>query len=139
MHISIPDIFSSAFAKKIVEIERGERDVLTHGNLDSIRTLIDVRDAMESYWVASQKCEYGVPYNIGGDRSLSVGDFLDVLKKQSKVEVLSRVDESLLRPVDVTLQIPDVSKFHKTTGWKPKYSFEQSVQLLLEHYRNQDK
>tara|TARA_B100000745_G_scaffold300459_1_gene254561 strand:+ start:433 stop:1386 length:954 start_codon:yes stop_codon:yes gene_type:complete len=133
------DIFSSAFAKKVVEIERGERDILTHGNLDSIRTLIDVRDAMESYWVASQMCEYGVPYNIGGERSLSVGDFLDILKQQSKVEVRSRVDESLLRPVDVTLQIPDVSKFYKATGWEPKYSFEQSVQLLLEHYRGRDK
>ena len=34
------DIFSSAFARKIVEVERGERDVLTHGNLNSVRTLI---------------------------------------------------------------------------------------------------
>jgi len=132
------DIFSSAFTKKVVEIERGKRDVLTHGNLDSIRTLIDVRDAMESYWVASQKCEYGVPYNIGGERSLSVGDFLEILKEQSKVKVQSRVDESLLRPIDVTLQIPDVSKFHKATGWQPKYSFEDSVEFLLDHYRNCD-
>ena len=130
------DIFSSAFARKIVEIERGERDVLTHGNLNSIRTLIDVRDAMEAYWVASQKCEYVVPYNIGGTTVISVGDFLEKLKKQAKVSIRSEVDKKLLRPVDVTLQIPEVSRFHKTTGWTPKYSIEESVEFLLEHYRN---
>jgi len=129
------DIFSSAFARKIVEIERGERDVLTHGNLDSVRTLIDVRDAMETYWIACQKCEYGVPYNIGGESVISVGDFLEQLKVQSKVPIRSMVDKKLLRPVDVTLQVPDVSRFVKTTGWKPRYSLEDSVDFLLNHYR----
>jgi GDP-4-dehydro-6-deoxy-D-mannose reductase len=118
------DIFSSAFARKIVEIERGERKILTHGNLDSIRTLIDVRDAMESYWVACQHCDHGVPYNVGGKSILSVGDFLNVLKTKSNVIVESKVDPSLLRPVDVTLQIPDVSKFYNATNWEPKYSIE---------------
>ena len=129
------DIFSSAFARKIVEIERGERDVLTHGNLESVRTLIDVRDAMETYWIACQKCEYGVPYNIGGESIISVGDFLEQLKKQANVPIRSMVDKKLLRPVDVTLQVPDVSKFINATGWKPRYSLEDSVDFLLNHYR----
>jgi len=129
------DIFSSAFARKIVEIERGERDVLTHGNLESVRTLIDVRDAMETYWIACQKCEYGVPYNIGGESIISVGDFLEQLKKQADVPIRSMVDKKLLRPVDVTLQVPDVSKFINATGWKPRYSLEESVDFLLNHYR----
>jgi len=130
------DIFSSAFARKIVEIERGEREILTHGNLNSIRTLIDVRDAMESYWVACQKCEYGIPYNIGGNSVISVGEFLEQLKKQAKVPITSQVDPKLLRPVDVTLQVPDVSRFYDASGWTPKYSLEESVDFLLDHYRS---
>jgi len=133
------DIFSSAFAKKIVEIERGEREVLTHGNLNSIRTLIDVRDAMESYWIASQKCKYGTPYNIGGETVMSVGEFLDELKSKATVPIRSIVDEKLLRPIDVTLQIPNVDKFFSATGWKPKYSVQESMQFLLDHYRNEVK
>jgi GDPmannose 4,6-dehydratase/GDP-4-dehydro-6-deoxy-D-mannose reductase len=129
------DIFSSAFARKIVEIERRERDVLTHGNLDSVRTLIDVRDAMESYWIASQKCDYGVPYNIGGNSIISVGEFLEQLKKQANIPIRSMVDQELLRPVDVTLQVPDVSRFFDKTGWVPKYSLEESVNFLLNYYR----
>jgi len=130
------DIFSSAFARKIVEIERGERDVLTHGNLDSIRTLIDVRDAMETYWIACQKCDYGVPYNIGGESILSVGEFLEQLKSQAKVPIRSMVDKKLLRPVDVTLQVPDVSRFINKTGWQPRYSLEDSIDFLLDYYRS---
>jgi len=129
------DIFSSAFARKIVEVERGERDIVTHGNLDSVRTLIDVRDAMESYWVACQHCEYGVPYNVGGNTVITVGEFLEHLKTKAKVPVVSQVDPDLLRPVDVTLQVPDVSRFEEATGWKPKYSIEESVEFLLNHYR----
>ena len=130
------DIFSSAFARKIVEIERDKRDVLTHGNLNSVRTLIDVRDAMESYWVACQNCDYGVPYNVGGETVVSVGQFLEVLKSKSTKEIRSEEDPGLLRPVDVTLQVPDVSKFLAATKWTPKYSIEESVEFLLEHYRS---
>jgi len=130
------DIFSSSFARKIVEIERGEREILTHGNLNSVRTLIDVRDAMESYWVACQHCDYGVPYNVGGNTIVTVGEFLDILKSKSTSFVESTVDENLLRPVDVTLQVPEVSKFFNVTGWRPKYSIEDSVEFLLDHYRD---
>jgi GDP-4-dehydro-6-deoxy-D-mannose reductase len=129
------DIFSSAFARKIVEIEQGKRKILTHGNLESVRTLIDVRDAMESYWVACQHCEYGVPYNIGGNSVLTVGEFLEILKQKSSVKIESRVDVDLLRPIDVTMQIPDVKKFCSKTNWKPKYSIEESIEFLLDHYR----
>jgi len=130
------DIFSSAFAKKIVDAERGKIKVLTHGNLDSTRTLIDVRDAMESYWVASNKCVYGEEYNIGGETVITVGQFLGILKSKAKVAITSEVDPKLLRPVDVTLQIPSLKKFTDQTDWKPKYSFEDSIDLLLDHYRN---
>tara|TARA_R110002020_G_scaffold149972_3_gene326455 strand:+ start:10667 stop:11623 length:957 start_codon:yes stop_codon:yes gene_type:complete len=130
------DIFSSAFARKIVEIERGEREILTHGNLNSVRTLIDVRDAMESYWVACQHCEYGIPYNIGGENIMTVGEFLEVLKNESISDIKSEVDLKLLRPVDVTLQVPDVSRFLNVSKWKPKFSIEESVGFLLDHYRS---
>ena len=130
------DIFSSAFAKKIVDAERGMTKVLTHGNLDSTRTLIDVRDAMESYWVASNKCVFGEEYNIGGETTITVGQFLNILKSKAKLNITSEVDPKLLRPVDVTLQIPSIKKFTDQTAWKPKYSFEDSVDFLLEHYRN---
>ena len=50
-------------------------------------------------------------------------------------EIKSEIDPKLFRPTDVTLQIPNTSKFEAETGWKPKYSFEESVEFLLNHCR----
>lgn len=132
-----PDIFSSAFAKQIVDIENGKQDILYHGNLDSVRTLLDVRDIVEAYWVSAEKCEIGEAYNIGSTVPVRVGDFLEELKRQAKCKIVSIEDPNLLRPVDVTLQIPSVDKFYQKTNWTPKYDLEDSVKLLLDFYRNQ--
>jgi GDP-4-dehydro-6-deoxy-D-mannose reductase len=132
-----PDIFSSAFAKQIVDIERGKQDILYHGNLESVRTLLDVRDIVEAYWISANKCELGEAYNIGSTHPIKVGDFLEELKRQANCKIISKVSQDLLRPVDVTLQIPDVSKFEQASGFKPKYSLEDSVKLLLDYYRSQ--
>lgn len=131
-----PDIFSSAFAKQIVDIERGKQDVLYHGNLESVRTLLDVRDIVEAYWIAAIRCELGEAYNIGSTVPVRVGDFLEELKKQALCKIVSKEDPNLLRPVDVTLQIPSVDKFHERTNWTPKYNIEDSVNLLLNYYRS---
>jgi len=131
------DLFATSFARQVALIEAGKQKELTHGNLDSVRTMIDARDAMESYWVASQKCTPGEAYNIGGRATLKVGDLLEVLKSAATAPIPTRVDPALLRPADVTLQIPDTSKFELETGWVPKYSFDESVVFLLDYWRRQ--
>ncbi|MBI4062700.1 MAG: GDP-mannose 4,6-dehydratase [Elusimicrobia bacterium] len=131
------DLFASSFARQVARIETGLQKELTHGNLNSVRTLIDVRDAMESYWIASLHCKPGEAYNIGGLTVLKVGDFLNRLIKLSKVPVRLRQDPKLLRPSDVTLQIPSVKKFTKATGWRPRYTFEESLIFLLDYWRQQ--
>lgn len=131
------DLFASAFAKQIVRIEEGKQKVLLHGNLESTRTIIDVRDAMRAYWLACDKCEYGTPYNIGGREVISVRDVLSLLKFNAKVKIRSKQDKGLLRPVDITNQIPNTSKFDTLTGWKPKYCLNESIKFLLNHYRKE--
>lgn len=133
------DLFASAFARQIIQIERGINKVLKHGNLDSIRTLIDVRDAMHTYWIACDKCEPGVAYNIGGKDTISVKDFLEKLKANADCLILSEQDSNLLRPVDVTKQIPDTSLFDNLTEWKPRYTLDESIEFLLNYYRKEIK
>jgi GDP-D-mannose dehydratase len=129
------DLFATSFAMQVARIERGEQKELIHGNLDSVRTFIDVRDAVEAYWQAALYCLPGEAYNIGGTTTKSVGDFLEVLKARSRTEILTRQDPSLFRPSDVTLQIPSIEKFSKITGWKPRFLFDESVEFLLDYCR----
>jgi len=129
------DLFSSSFARQIALIEAGKKKELVHGNLNSVRTMIDVRDAMRAYWDAVMYCKFGAVYNIGGSTTITVGEFLEALKNLAQTEIPTRLDEALLRPGDVTLQIPDSSLFVEVTGWKEKYSFEESVHHLLNYWR----
>ena len=131
------DLFASSFARQVARVEAGLQDELKHGNLESTRTLIDVRDAMEAYWVAAQYGEPGEAYNIGGNTVITVGKFLDKLIDLSERPISTSVDPALLRPVDVTLQIPNIEKFQKATGWSPKYSFSESLQQLIEFWRTE--
>lgn len=130
------DLFATSFALQVARIEQGLQEKLLHGNLDSVRTILDVRDAMESYWYALQYCSPGEAYNIGGSTTITVGQFLETLKKHSKKTIPSEVDPKLLRPSDVTLQIPNIEKFVKASGWRPKYPVESSILHLLDHCRN---
>ena len=129
------DLFASSFARQVAWIEQGLQKELTHGNLDSVRTVIDMRDAMRAYWLTILHCRPGEAYNIGGTTSMKVGNFLERLIALSKTSIPTRCDPALLRPADVTLQIPCVDKFASETGWKPEYSFDDSLTHLLDFWR----
>jgi nucleoside-diphosphate-sugar epimerase len=90
---------------------------------------------MRAYWLTILHCRPGEIYNIGGTTAVKVGDFLDKLILLSSVPIKTRCDPELLRPADVTLQIPCVGKFSKETGWEPHYNFDESVMYLLEYWR----
>jgi len=132
------DVFAeSAFAKQIAEIEAGLRpNPMKVGNLDSVRTFADVRDAVRAYWLLLEKCPPGEVYNIGGNRTMTVGEMLEILKSMARCKTEHEVDPVLLRPSDVTLQIPDTSKFRAATGWEPEIPMEVTLQDLLEYHRN---
>lgn len=129
------DLFASSFAKQIVEIEKGKREKLHHGNLSSYRTLMNIEDMCEAYWIATKNCEFGQPYNIGGNIVVSVGEVLEILKSKAKIEIKTFQDPSLLRPIDIDFQIPDITKFKEKTGWVPKISLNDSLEELLKYYR----
>lgn len=133
------DVFvSSTFAKQIAAIEAGLMPaVVKTGNLDSIRTFLDVRDAAKAYWLLVNKCPAGEVYNIGGVETMTVEEMLKRLLKLSKRSGITvEVDPSRLRPSDVTLQIPNTEKFHRATGWKPIIKFEQTMQDSLDYWRD---
>ncbi len=135
------DIFAeSAFAKQIVEIEVGLRsNPMKVGNLNSVRTFADVRDAVRAYWLLLEKCPAGEAYNIGGSRTMTVGEMLEMLKTMAKCGIEHEVDSELLRPSDVTLQIPDISKFQQATGWQPEIPLETTLRDLLDYHRDRIK
>lgn len=137
----------SNFAKQIAHIEIEQQDpIIWVGNLESVRTFADVRDTVRAYWLMIEKYFEGkIPagevYNIGGTTTMTIGEMLgkllDISGIKEKVEI--RPDQSRLRPADVTLQIPCNDKFKDATGWEPFIPFEQTLQDLLDFWRDRVK
>jgi GDP-mannose 4,6-dehydratase len=128
----------SNFAKQVAAIEAGlAAHVVKVGNLDSVRTFADVRDAVKAYWLLVNKCPPGEVYNIGGIETMTIREMLDRLLKLSRIKNIGiEVDPARLRPSDVTLQIPCIDKFTQATGWKPEIKFEQTMKDLLNYWRD---
>ena len=137
------DVFAeSSFAKQIALIENGLKEpVIKVGNLDSMRTWSDVRDAVRAYYMlVTINPTSGEFYNIGGTYSCTVREMLNYLLSISTVkEIKIEIDPERLRPIDADLQIPDTSKFTNHTSWKPEIGFEQTMNDLLNYWRDKVK
>ena len=134
------DVFAeSTFAKQIAMIEQGLiQPAVKTGNLDSLRTWSDVRDAVRAYYMlVTVNPVPGEYYNIGGTFSCTVGEMLDHLVSISTHKDLIKIEteESRLRPLDADLQVPDTGKFRRHTGWEPEIPFEKTMQDLLDYWR----
>ncbi len=128
----------SSFAKQIASIELGyQKNEIKVGNLKSLRTVADVRDAVRAYYLlVTKKPKFGEAYNIGGSYSCTVGEILKYLLKISKIKNTKiKIDKNRLRPIDADLQLPDIRKFKNHTGWKPQIKFEQTMRDLLNYWR----
>jgi len=131
------EFVTSTFAKQIVEIEKGIKEpIISVGNLDAKRDFIDVRDAVAAYWLASEKCKFGEPYNVCSGKARSIKAVLNLLLGLSKVKNIKIMQDSTrMRPSDVPTILGDYSKFSGKTGWKPKISFEKTMEDLLNYWR----
>ena len=130
----------SFFALQVARIEAGKQaPVLRVGNLDSVRTFCDVRDTVRGYWQLVTKCPPGEVYNIGGTATMTIAEMLDQLlemKSPEAGEIVVEVDKALLRPADVTLQIPCSDKFKDATGWEPEIPYEVTLRDMLDYWRD---
>lgn len=134
------DVFAeSSFAKQIALAEAGlAPSVIKVGNLESLRTIADVRDAVRAYHLLVTKNPVaGQYYNIGGTHSCTIGEILDHLIGESTLskELSYEVDPARLRPIDADLQVPNTAKFEAHTGWRPEISFSQTMLDLLDYWR----
>ena len=134
------DVFAeSSFAKQIAMIEaRLIPPVIKHGNLDSRRTVADVRDAVRAYhMLVTVNPVPGAYYNIGGTHSTTVGHIMcDLVSRSTDPKrIRAAQDPDRIRPIDADLQVPDTSKFTAQTGWQPRIPYEQTLEDLLNYWR----
>ncbi len=123
------------FSSQLAEIEKGEREaVMKVGNLSAKRDFSDVRDIVSAYPLLLQKGENGGYYNICSESSVAISDCLNILASFLSKEVRVEIDQKRFRDVDIADNVGCCEKLKKQTGWKPRYSLEESLHNLYKHY-----
>ena len=127
------------FCKQVAEIEKGLKEpVLKVGNLSAKRDFTDVRDVVRAYGLLIMKGERGETYNVGTGKAVAIQDILDKIVSKSKVDIKVEVDPNKLRPVDVPIIEPDISKINTLTGWKPEIDIDRTIEETLNYWREKD-
>lgn len=136
--------FESTVAKQIALIEAGlQEPQIRVGNLSSVRTFQDARDAVRAYYLLSLESKKGnVPpgetFNIAGEEAFKLPEVIDILLKFSSRDDIEIVtDSDRLRPIDADYQMFDNSKIRRYIDWKPEIKTHDMFYDLLEHWRKE--
>jgi GDP-4-dehydro-6-deoxy-D-mannose reductase len=132
------------YAYQVARIEAGKQGKLMKvGHLDDRRNFTHVRDMVEAYWIATEKCKPGELYLVGSEREESIFTFrqaLEMLIDMSTVKGIEYViDPQYVRPTQVPRLIADTSDFRKATGWEPKIPFETILKDTIDYWRERVK
>lgn len=127
---------SSDLAKKVIQIENNKLETLKHGNLNSVRDFVDVRDCISALKTLSHRGKHGEVYNICSGNGVKVSKLLDYFKEFSLCDIKTECDHNLFRNVDEYERIGDPSKL-KALGWAPKYILSDTCSEILTYWRNQ--
>jgi len=135
-----PELACSAFAMQIAQAERSEKpsEILT-GNLSARRDFLDVRDAVHAYVALAEKGQAGRAYNVASGQATAVRECLEFLQKQAIVPIEAHVDPDRVQEDDIPVQVGSIKRIQSVTGWEPKISLEQSLQDLLNDWRQKGK
>jgi GDP-4-dehydro-6-deoxy-D-mannose reductase len=124
------------FAKQLAEVEIDLREPTVRvGNLNAHRDFSDVRDIVRAYRIAAVFGCPGEVYNVGRGTSVRIGNILDDLISQCCVPVRILVDAARLRPVDVSHQQADTTRFRTLTGWQPEIPWSTTLNDTFNDWR----
>jgi GDP-4-dehydro-6-deoxy-D-mannose reductase len=129
----VGDVCSDS-ARGVVAIEKGRSDRLRVGNLDAVRDFVDVRDAVQAFWLLAEKGSPGEVYNVCSGVGHRVREVLELLITLSGNEIRYRVVPEKMRPYDVRICIGDNFKL-KALGWKPQIPLERALAHILDYWR----
>ena len=107
------------------------------GNLEAKRDFTDVRDVVAAYRLLSLAGKPGEAYNVCSGSATSVKNIAEKIVDLAEHEMEFEIDEKLFRPVEVEELFGDSTKLIEATGWKPKFSLEDTLNDLLEFWRVQ--
>ncbi len=103
------------------------------GNLSPKRDFIYIDDVTKAFQIVIKNLKNFNIYNVGSEKSYSIQEICNILKKLSGKKTPIVADKGKLRKNDIKNVISDCSKI-KRLGWKPKISINEGLELTLNWY-----
>ena len=120
--------FVSDVCRRVVN----EEFPLKVGNLDTVRSIVDVRDLVRGLVLCQNIRMENQTINLGSDVSHKIGDVLKLIAGDTPYEI----DDSLLRPTDEPIILGNINKAKDLLGWKQEITLEQTITDTLDYWRN---
>ncbi len=116
------------------KIKLGMANELRMGNLDSQRDWGFAGDYVKAMWLMLQQ-DTPDDFVVASGQTHTVKRLLEVAFSTLDLDWENYYvqDERYMRPAEVDLLVGDPSKAHALLGWEPEVSFEELIQMMVEH------
>jgi GDP-4-dehydro-6-deoxy-D-mannose reductase len=127
-----PQFVVASFVKQLVEASKQGGDALLKvGNIEVIRDFSDVRDVVRAYWDILTKGKPGEAYNVCSGKGTRLSDLIQIIATELKLNVTTKVDPALVRPVDAPAVIGSHDKITNELGWEPQIPLNQTIRDMI--------
>jgi len=132
-------------------IKLGMQDCLYMGNINAKRDWGHAKDYVEAQWMMLQQ-DTPDDFVIATGQQHSVRNFIETSASKLGMDIrwkgtdidevgidintgkeIIRIDATYFRPTEVDILLGNPSKAKKELGWKPKISFDQLVEEMIQH------
>ena len=129
----------SSFAKRLVEMKKGSvsSPKLMTGDISLIRDFVDVRDVVRAYDGLLKKGRKGEIYNICTGVGYSLKELVQQMASILDMDVLTEVDERLIRPNDNKIIVGSNEKIRRDIGWTPEIPLRRSLKDVINFWNRQ--
>ena len=127
----------SDFVRRTVWLERhASENGIRVGNLNTRRTIVDVRDLNRGIALLLEHGMPGDAYNLGGSTAYPMSEILGrVLSLSTRNDIVAAPDPKLFRPSDEPVIWGDSGKLARATGWQPEIALERTIEDMLDYWR----
>ena len=109
------------------------KNLIKIGNLSPKRDFIYIDDVINAFQIVSENLKGFNIYNVGSEKSYSIQEICNILKKLNGKKIRIITDKTKLRKNDVKNVVSNCSRIKKL-GWNSNVSINEGLELTLNWY-----
>ena len=127
------DMVSDVCKRIVTNPVKGKDAKVKVGNLDGVRSLVDVRDLVKGLILCEKQVLYSKneTINLAGDYMYRIREVFGLITNFA----MSDTDDELVRPTDEQIIVGNPNKAKELLGWEPEISLHDTIFDTLEYWK----